>query len=86
MPEYNKNDLEVSNKLGALQSSLDSIEKKLDDHIVTYTTKIKDVDDHMGKVNILFGKIGLVTIAIGAIVATIFNFAGAWIKKQFNIE
>lgn len=80
---YDQNDIDVSRKLGALQSSVDSIEKKLDNHIVIYTTKIKDVDDHMGKVNVLFGKIGLVTIGIGAVVATLFNVIAEWFKTYF---
>lgn len=72
MPEeYNHNDLDVARELGAINNSI----KALTEKISVQNGRVSKLESKDRKLEILFARLGGVTIAIGFIVATVFNFA-----------
>lgn len=77
--DYDKNDLNVAYQLGEINNTL----KDLTSKIKTQNGRITTLEGKDRKMEVLFSKIGGVTITIGFIVATVFNFVIEWFKTHF---
>ena len=75
---YDNNDLDVAKQLGSMNTKLTSIKESQE----KFDARILDVEKKVSKMDVVFGKIGVVVTIIGFIVATIWNFIIDWAKEH----
>jgi hypothetical protein len=76
--KFDLNDIEVANKLGKIQQCLED----LCNHVKIQNGRVSELEKYKNKTEMLFGKVGIIVIAIGFVAATAWNIFIEFIKDK----